>query len=149
MSSKKSISSMSQLLFAFVGLFCLFYLVDGQWGGSEVKKTWIKSRNAILALIQDVCVDPASSWVRGSGECWGPEEHVAHWWRCLCFSGQHPTGNRRESSAWVFCPMRYSIFFSLHILTQEVDLPLVQFKTNFKKAVWQASGHFEYEAQGS
>lgn len=26
-------------------------------------------------------------------------------------------------------------FFSLHILTQEVDLPLVQFKTNFKKAV--------------
>ena len=56
MSSKKSISSMSQLLFAFLGLFCLFYLVDGQWGGSEVRKTWIKSRNAILALIQDVCV---------------------------------------------------------------------------------------------
>ena len=47
---------MCQLLFAFVGLFCLFYLVDGQWGGSEVRKTWIKSRNAILALIQDVCV---------------------------------------------------------------------------------------------
>lgn len=55
---------MSQLLFAFVGLFCLFYLVDGQWGGSEVRKTWIKSRNAILALIQDVCVwtQPVHGW---------------------------------------------------------------------------------------
>lgn len=49
--------------------FCLFYLVDGQWGGSEVRKTWIKSRNAILALILPGCVCGPSQFM-GKG-LWG------------------------------------------------------------------------------
>ena len=80
-------------------------------------------------------MDPASSWVRGSGEPWEPEEHFTHWWHYFCFSSQHSTGNHREYVCIVFLPYVLQYFFPLHILTQEVDLPLVQFKTNFKKAV--------------